>query len=676
MPTPETAPRATPRTPWRAPAALAWCVAALAVAVRVVYLLDAADDPAATEPLVDAHTYHELARALVEDGRFDARFLWQATFYPFFLAAVYKLAGVSVLAAKLVQAVLAGFTCLLTVRLGRRLHGDAAGLLAGLVVALYGPLVFFESQLLATGWTAFWSIALAALATEYSARPRLRTGLVFGLAGALAILTRPTFVPVAVALAAWLALDLRRHEARPVQWRGLLGALLAAAVLLVPYGLAMRSLTGHAGVVPPSGGINLMVGNNPDYERTINIRPGLAWEELVAMPQRQGYGPDPWNGQEYFLGEVRGFVRTQPAAAAGLLGRKALQFVSSRELPRNHDVYLHRDWSRLLEFTVFRIGAWGFPFGVLLPLTVLGLARGGVRGSGPLLVVVAVFALSLVAVFVSARYRTPLVPLLAIPAGHGLVAGWRLLGEPRVRPLLTAAGLVLAVGVLGTLPGPFAQEDVDLAAEVHYGVGWNRYQREDWEGAAEHLARAVELDPTLPEARNFLGITLANLGRLEEAESHFVAAVRLKPDYAEAANNLQVCRRRLADVLYRRALAVESGNPAASVRDLVRATELAPGWPDPAARLAWIRATSSRDSLRDGAAALLLVRSRPLRDHGDDPWLRLVEAAALAELGRYDEAVAQAERARDAASGDTALVETIDAALAAFRDRRPWRAEP
>ena len=54
-------------------------------------------------------TYHDLAAGLVERGVFDEKFLWQAVFYPAFLAGVYAVFGVSVLAATLVQAVLAGF---------------------------------------------------------------------------------------------------------------------------------------------------------------------------------------------------------------------------------------------------------------------------------------------------------------------------------------------------------------------------------------------------------------------------------------------------------------------------------------------------------------------------------------------------------------------------------------
>lgn len=557
-----------------------WVVAVVAVVVRLLYVIDAADDPAAFVPLVDAGTYHGLAVGLAEEGRLDETFLWQSTFYPFFLSAVYKVAGASVLAAKIVQILLAGITCLLTVRLGRRLFGYAAGLVAGLIVAFSGTSIFFDVQLLATGWAAFWCVVLATLAVDLADRPRVRTGLLLGSAAALAILTRPTFVPVAIALIAWAAWGIRRQPDRRPGWRSLAAVVLACGLVLGPYALAMRAATGHAGVVPPSGGINLHIGNNPDYARTINIRPGFGWEELLAEPQLHGYAPDPWSGQPWFMDRVRSFVRKHPTAAAGLLGRKTRQLLSSRELPRTYDVYLHREWSGLLSAAVFKLGPWGFPCGLLLPLAAVGLLRGGARGAGSVLVILAVFGASLVLVFVSARYRTPLVPLLAVLAGNGAVTAWRMARERETRRVAVAAALVLAMVVVGTVPGPFAQESVDLRAELHFGVGWHRYRQEDWTAAVEHLRQAVELDPALPAAHNFLGIALARLEEPEEAVQHFETAVRLKPGYAEAVNNLKVGRARLALTLLRRAEALaqagryeEAAEAAAQARDTAAAAD-------------------------------------------------------------------------------------------------------
>jgi Flp pilus assembly protein TadD len=51
---------------------------------------------------------------------------------------------------------------------------------------------------------------------------------------------------------------------------------------------------------------------------------------------------------------------------------------------------------------------------------------------------------------------------------------------------------------------------------------------------------ALQLEPDYAEAHNNLGITLASLGKLEEAIGHWREALRIKPGFADAERNLAV----------------------------------------------------------------------------------------------------------------------------------------
>ncbi len=521
-------------------------IGGLAVAVRLVYLADSSHDPSFMQPLVDSRTYHELAAGLARDGVFTEQFLWQAVFYPFFLAGAYAVFGVSIPAAIVVQVLLGGATCYLTHRLALRMFGRSQALVAGLICALSGPLIFFETRLLATGWTAFLTVALALLLIRIDRNPAPRICFGLGLTGAVAILTRPTFVPIVVVVLVWLAWVSGKRERSWKSIAGNVGPALAGVLLVLgPVGVVLNVGTGHPGIVPPSGGINLFIGNNGDFDKTINIRPGFPWEDLLAEPRRNGYAPDPWSGQAYFIDKVMAFSRENPGGQLHLWGQKTLQLVSSRELPRTLDIYLHRQWSPLLGALVFKLGAWGFPWGVVFPLAVVGLVGSIKKIPVPFLILVGMFGASLVLVFISARYRAPLIPLMAVLAGQGLmsiVQGARR-GGGVVRTSLLLALCVLAIA----LPGPFAQETVDLEPEMFFGVGHNYYRQEDWPNAVENLQKSVALDPWAPAPRNFLGISLVKMGRIEAACAQFDTAVILKPDYGEAVRNLERCRRMAAD---------------------------------------------------------------------------------------------------------------------------------
>ena len=69
-----------------------WIVAgvfAVALAVRLAHLSESAENPTFARPVVDAQTYHELARDLAVKRYLGDGFFWQPFYYPVFLAAVY-----------------------------------------------------------------------------------------------------------------------------------------------------------------------------------------------------------------------------------------------------------------------------------------------------------------------------------------------------------------------------------------------------------------------------------------------------------------------------------------------------------------------------------------------------------------------------------------------------------
>ena len=59
------------------------------------------------------------------------------------------------------------------------------------------------------------------------------------------------------------------------------------------------------------------------------------------------------------------------------------------------------------------------------------------------------------------------------------------------------------------------------------------------------LEAAVKLDPTRAEARNMLGLALAQTGRTREAAAQFSAAVSQSPDFFAARANLAAIQLKL-----------------------------------------------------------------------------------------------------------------------------------
>lgn len=172
----------------------------------------------------------------------------------------------------------------------------------------------------------------------------------------------------------------------------------------------------------------------------------------------------------------------------------------------------------------------------------------------------------------------------------------------------------------------------------------------------------VAFDATEEERRFQTAAALAAAGDAAEAESVFGELAAMLP--AEARPELLETA---AAIFY------DYGADAAAVRAFK--TALA-GQPDTAAAttLAWILATTSDAALRDGFAALEQIEP-VIRAEPDDPTVLSAFAAALAETGRFPEAVTAATRALDVAraAGDREAAALLQKRLDTYRRGHPWR---
>ncbi|MGD8454428.1 MAG: glycosyltransferase family 39 protein [Phycisphaerae bacterium] len=263
----------------------------LALLVRVVYLIDSLDNPTFYAPTNDALSYHTFAAGLAQTGTPPPNFFFQPFLYPYLLSQVYRVGGISIWTAKVVQAILGALTCVLTAWLARRTFGAASGWVAGVAAAVCGPLVFFEGELLGTGLEALVGLLLVLTMLWTGSEPRRWWAwAAVGVCGAASVLLRPTFLPFVVVGTAWLLYAVLRTAGWQAFLRRVAPASLAAAagfaILALPAALAVQRNDGQFTIFPSSGALNLYLGNHPDTEYALSIRPGYAWEYLLFEPTR------------------------------------------------------------------------------------------------------------------------------------------------------------------------------------------------------------------------------------------------------------------------------------------------------------------------------------------------------------------------------------------------------
>ncbi len=517
---------------WRAvlrPHAPSIIVFVVALGIRLLYLWQASDSPSFLMPLVDSEIYDRAARGFAAGDGFGESFFYQPFFYPFFLGLVYAISGSSIVVAKIVQAAIGAASCALVCGLSSRIHDHRTGIVAGFMTAAYGPLMFFDGELLATGWACLWSVVLVWLFIAAAERQETWLLAAVGCCSGLAVLTRPTFLPFVVAAALWLLWTVGRRE-RSALARAVVLMVAGFALVVLPVAWLCHGTTGRFAFLPASGGLNLHIGNNPVPCETLTTRPGQDWRDLVTQPARAG-ADGVWETDRYFRDRFNEFVEDDPVAFVTGVGVKSLMFVSSREIPRNLDMYMFRPSSSVLWMSVWKVGGFGFPFGVLLPLAALGLIVGWRRLPVPVLLFLALYPLAVIAVFVSARYRVPVVPVVTLVAAAGVVWLIDTLRAGRVKHVALAAAVLVSVLAVAVIPGPFCQEE-DLSGEHWFLVAAAELRNGDRQQAVQSMRRAVEFEPGYFEARYQLGSLLLEMGEVAEAAVHLERAVAERPDFA------------------------------------------------------------------------------------------------------------------------------------------------
>jgi tetratricopeptide (TPR) repeat protein/4-amino-4-deoxy-L-arabinose transferase-like glycosyltransferase len=665
----------------------------VALSIRLLYLYESSDNPTFDAPIVDAQGYDQLGRGLAEKHLMSQEFFWRGFFYPFFLAGVYAVSGSSILFAKILQAALGSFTCVLVYQIGRRAFGHLAGVFAGVIAAFYGPLIFYDGELLSTGWETFWSAVLVLLFLKAVKVKRQLFYFALGLCGGLSAVTRVTFLPFLLAGGIWLVVVWRRDNS---QRRFIAGALLSVLTGLLavtlPVAIQNYRVTGVFSIQPSNGSLNLYLGNNPDVCTTLTARPGPDYSAILNLPKK--YGIEDIRGQEkFFYDKVFSYALAQPVGFFKGLAYKALQFVNSREIPNTYKIYLYRQWSFILSLLLWKIGPFGFPFGVVLPLAAIGLIFCRNRQAILILLFLLIYSLSIILVHVNDRYRMPVVPAMCVLAGAGCLAIIRTIHSKKYHHLAFIILSTTAITALSTVGGPFCLEKLNYEAELYYGVANYRQMQGRNNDAITNYLKALQLNSDSSETHNNLAATFLGLGQTDKAVAHYKEAVGLRPNWAKGHENLADALLQQKNIFeaceeYEKAIQLDpnlanahknlgdllmhQGRSSEAVEHYRRAFRIKGDSPALLNNLAWILATSGNETIRNADEAVILAeRACKLVDYKNASMLDTL-ATAYAAAGRFPEAVATGQKALTLAvsSGEKEVAENIRSNLELYKANR------
>lgn len=510
--------------------------------------------------------------------------------YPLFLALLLKIFG-SIDAARIAQAALASATCVLVARTGEILFERSAGIAAGLLLAVSGPLSLVDTSFWEESFVGFLlSSALLLLVKKKTTASALVVGALLGAACA----ARPTavlFVFAALAFVLFFEGWSRRVPAAAA-------LLLGVAAVLAPAVLGSSKASGRLVFVRAYGAVNLWLGNDPAAGGVQNARPNGPWDRLAAEPARAGVPPA---GEEaYFTRRTLQRAASDPAGLARVVLSK-LAWLTQAEEPRdNHSFAFFARESGILRMLP--------GFGLLLALTAAsGFAWRSMTTKVPVLLWLAAAAIPFAAALAGLRYRMPVVPPLALFAGAGAVLLLDRVRSRNPRALVAPA----ALAALTLFSSHIRRHPPSHVFAEEWALEGNAWMELGKPAEAERaLRRAREADPKAALPLEFVGRLRLAQGRAAEAADTFEESLRMDPSSRSAHFFLGQAREGLerfpdAAAAYREALAISpaffpaqfhlgralilAGDPAAAVAALEKAVALQPSEQPPRDLLARAR---------------------------------------------------------------------------------------
>jgi tetratricopeptide (TPR) repeat protein len=180
--------------------------------------------------------------------------------------------------------------------------------------------------------------------------------------------------------------------------------------------------------------------------------------------------------------------------------------------------------------------------------------------------------------------------------------------------------------------------------------------------AIVHYQKAMAIRPDYFLARYGLGRALLEKGELDTAIQHCRVALSIRPDDGD-------CHTILAIALD------EKSETAEAIQHYEKALELSPRSIPALTNLAWLMATYSDASLRNGRKAVEIARQADQLTGGTNTLVLRTLAAAYAESGQFGKAIDSARAAMQLArmQGDGALVLELEQQIALYRLGKPYR---
>jgi len=521
-------------------------ITALGLLFRVIFMFALKSDwPGWDSPTIDALYHHLWAQQIASGDILGGGPYFRAPLYPLILGLIYSICGVNLSIVMLLQHLIGALAIPLVYVVAKKYFSRFVGYFAAALTAVNGVLIYFESQLLLDFLTVVFMMLFIYLLTLAQRHNKSKLYFIAGLIAGLFAITRPNILAVIPLVCLWIFLIESNFKTRLK--RGLL--LIAGALILVLPVTARNIIIGGDNVLIASqGGINFYIGNNERADGFTALLPGFGntWQYSDAeFEAANNMGKEigsikPSEVSDYYYNKSYAYVFSKPIDFIKLIVKKLYLFWNYFEISNNNNLYFLTDYIGMSFIPMFL-------FAIISPLGLVGALLCFFKDRRYWIFPIIIFGymFTVIAFFVTGRFRIPVVPLLSITAGftlYEIYKGW--IHRNYKRAIILFASILLAG--LFAWTNFYNHHDRSMAM-ANYSLGNMFMKKGDYQSARAQYEIAINQGHCVPNAYLNLGVIAFYDGDTSSARSYFEEEILNCGPSGKAYNNLSMLARLSGD---------------------------------------------------------------------------------------------------------------------------------
>lgn len=510
----------------------------VALAVRLLYFLLYQRSPLFDLYVADQIYYRYWAMAIAKGDWLGKEIFEQGPLYAYLLGGLFKFFGPLLKPILIIQLLFGTCTVALIWWCTRRIAGSGAAVAAGLLAAIYGPFVFYESMLMKSFLEPLLVMTTLAAFLKGHTTNRAHWHALAGLALGLACLVREVHIILLVPFifASLLHRDTNNKNFRQ-RFLPVMALVACFALTLLPTTLRNWAVGKEFVPVTTGGGEVVYMSFGPTangyYAPPYFVTPHPFAEHQDFRKEAYFRTLTPMSRKEssaFWYREAFKEIIASPRRSIGLILKKTAILFNNDEVPDSENY----------DFTVGLIPAVGFlpTFGWLTGLGFLGailLWRRGMPGKLAIFLAV-MLILEVLLTYNYGRFRLALCAVWMIFAGTGVAQlcqaeFWR--GSKNYQRIAFAGGVILLAAALSWMPPPRAS----MASNIQQ-LETLALEAAEKRSFIPRLRHEAAIMPDDPDPHYYLGVSLWATGMIGEAIEAYEEVLRIRPDDPDTHRNL------------------------------------------------------------------------------------------------------------------------------------------